>query len=127
MLLPEMRWEDRDDPSNNILVARLRAKYYGAMYIINRPLLEFALHKMEGPRPVPAHVVDAVHRYRASHRVQGASSIQLVQDEMEVYYACMDCIEAAMHSTIAFDGIVFEGGAARNRLVVTNIFGTAHA
>lgn len=43
--LPEvMRWKDYDPPSKDINVARMRAKYYGARYIIHRPLLYHALH-----------------------------------------------------------------------------------
>lgn len=39
------------------------------------------------------------------------------------------CIKSAIHSTIAFDGVMFDrtGRSIKQRLIVTNIFGTAHA
>jgi hypothetical protein len=40
--------------------------------------------------------------------------------EGEVREACKRCIEAAMQSTVALDGVP-------DRLIVTNIHGTAHA
>ncbi|KAH1372036.1 hypothetical protein KXX49_000372, partial [Aspergillus fumigatus] len=46
-----MKWKDADPPSNNINVARMRAKYYGTRYIIHRPLLYQALHFAGLPYP----------------------------------------------------------------------------
>lgn len=40
----------------------------------------------------------------------------------EILRSAKQCIDAAMQSTEAFDGV-----RQRERLVVTNIFGTAHA
>jgi hypothetical protein len=43
--LPDIvAWNDKDPPSSDINAARMRAKYYGARYIIHRPLLYNALH-----------------------------------------------------------------------------------
>lgn len=43
--LPEiMKWNDTEPPATDINVARMRAKYYGARYIIHRPVLYHALH-----------------------------------------------------------------------------------
>lgn len=39
-----MQWNDQDPPSSEINEARMRAKYYGARFIIHRPLLYHALH-----------------------------------------------------------------------------------
>ena len=51
--LPEvMQWKDHDPPSKDINVARMRAKYYGACYIIHRPLLYYALHIAKRPASV---------------------------------------------------------------------------
>ena len=48
--LPDiMKWKDEEEPANDINTARLRAKYYGARYIIHRPLLYHALHHFKGP------------------------------------------------------------------------------
>ncbi|KAI5279165.1 hypothetical protein KEM54_004317, partial [Ascosphaera aggregata] len=43
-LPPLLQWNDGDPPSDDINIARMRAKYYGARYIIHRPLLHHALH-----------------------------------------------------------------------------------
>ncbi|KAJ5264968.1 hypothetical protein N7505_007761 [Penicillium chrysogenum] len=91
-----MQWDESDPPANEINAARMRAKYYGARYIIHRPLLYDALHWQE-PK---------VHFHELPEELRAA---------------CMICIESAIKSTEAFDGV---GGP---RLVVTNIFGTAHA
>ncbi|RDW90849.1 putative C6 finger domain protein [Aspergillus mulundensis] len=45
----EMKWHDNDPPSSDINHARMRAKYYGARYIINRPVLYYALFKYNQP------------------------------------------------------------------------------
>lgn len=48
--LPEqLKWDDADPPAADINAARMRAKYYGARYIIHRPFLHHALHKTPGP------------------------------------------------------------------------------
>ena len=49
-LLPsELQWNDAEPPHSDINAARLRAKYYGARYIIYRPFLHHALHPMDRP------------------------------------------------------------------------------
>lgn len=50
---PEViQWKDHDQPLKDINVARMRAKYYGACYIIHRPLLYYALHIAKRPASV---------------------------------------------------------------------------
>lgn len=117
------KWDDQEKPADNILAARLRAKYYGARYLVNRPFLDYALHIMPAikdgrsvrdvARDVhgePRHEAD-VHIFEA---IQGMS-------ESEIWRACRRCIEAAIQSTVAFDGV------PEHDLIVTNIHGTAHA
>ncbi|EGD84446.2 uncharacterized protein TERG_00724 [Trichophyton rubrum CBS 118892] len=149
--LPEyMRWEDSDPPAKDINTARMRGKYYGAKYLIHRPLLHHALHPMAPkPRnPVPAsspsqstvsssqsqvspslshvHQAEKMERYTSEmgppvRTPSNDPQPPLLSDlEPKVFDACMVCINAAMNSTVAFDGV--EG-----RPIVTNIFGTAHA
>ena len=149
-----MRWNDEDPPSNNINVARLRAKYYGARYIIYRPLLHHALHPMAPRQPQQTQVtaespaLSAVssaqshpspampHNPHSEGMERGTSDFGVPPQHIyssrdpqpsslndldpKVLQACRTCIEAAINSTTAFDGI--EG-----RPIVTNIFGTAHA
>jgi hypothetical protein len=157
--LPEiMKWKDTDPPSNDINVARMRAKYYGARYIIHRPLLYHALHFAGLPNinPTSASVESAAgsvlpsseseqvspplpHSQQASNTahlssnigvadhtaatfVQGSSTGTIAYRDLppKLRRACKVCIDSAILSTVAFDGI--EG-----RPIVTNIFGTAHA
>jgi hypothetical protein len=122
MLPPDLKWADSDPPPAGILSARLRAKYWGARYVINRPFLDYALHIMsyvKDGRRVESVAVDVHRNPRDKAEIHLFKAIQLM-GEGEVWAACRRCIEAAMQSTIALDGVP-------DRLVVTNIHGTAHA
>ncbi|KAL4889784.1 hypothetical protein BDV59DRAFT_204975 [Aspergillus ambiguus] len=155
--LPEiMKWKDSDPPSKDINVARMRAKYYGARYIIHRPLLYHALH-YAGQSNVRASSIDSPSAPAApasgsksqhvspsmTHSQSATAMSRLASDTgparnppppsnptgslctyrelpAKLRRACKVCVDSAIMSTEAFDGI--EG-----RPVVTNIFGTAHA
>ncbi|KAJ5791330.1 transcriptional regulator family: Fungal Specific TF [Penicillium psychrosexuale] len=149
--LPQsMQWDENDPPANEINAARMRAKYYGARYIIHRPLLYHALHYGHtGARvgPVGHSSVNSptsqrlspsmLHSARAPHMARMSSDIGFMPAAVSADWqppkvrlqdlprklkgACDICIKSAIKSTEAFDGV---GG---HRLVVTNIFGTAHA
>ncbi|KAL4916922.1 hypothetical protein BDW62DRAFT_93517 [Aspergillus aurantiobrunneus] len=147
-ILPqEMRWSDNDPPSPDINVARMRAKYYGARYIIHRPLLYHALHycgPSMNPLPVdsPAGYVDygsmsqhvsppLIHGPQAPDMARISSDLGTAQGPnglahtyrdlpQKLRRACKVCLQSAVRSTEAFDAI-------KGRPVVTNIFGTAHA
>ena len=123
LLPPQMRWSDADPPSTDINFARLRAKYYGARYIIHRPFLNYALHSSglrdsmsknhsgsPSGRNQPVMAPPAVERFGRNDQIK------------EILRSAEECIVAAMHSTEAFDGV-----RQTQRLIVTNIFGTAHA
>ncbi|KAH8425600.1 putative C6 finger domain protein [Aspergillus melleus] len=152
--LPDiMKWKDNDPPPKEINVARMRAKYYGARYIIHRPLLYHALHyaaaspdslpPVDSPTAPPLSGSKSqqvspsmTHSQRASNMVRlgsdlgtmGRNSVSSAPGRSITYRdlptklrrACKVCVDSAILSTEAFDGI--EG-----RPVVTNIFGTAHA
>lgn len=121
-LPPLLRWNDSDPPSSDILAARLRAKYYGARYIINRPFLDYALHIMPGLRdehPMEAVARDGYGNPRDKADVHLFRAIENLGESI-VWQAARRCVDAAMHSTIAFDGVP-------DRLIITNIHGTAHA
>jgi hypothetical protein len=157
-----MRWEDSDPPATDINAARMRAKYYGAKYIIHQPLLYHALHygptgerlssvsqtSENSPRSsastlqkqqMSPSMTDSSHRGSAhmqymlsnigstpsklsSSFPQGWTppTVNLRELPPKLHRACKACVESAILSTEAFDGI-------EDRLVVTNIFGTAHA
>ncbi|EEP76018.1 predicted protein [Uncinocarpus reesii 1704] len=144
-----MQWHDSDEPASDINIARMRGKYYGARYIIHRPLLHHALHPMipkphnTGPAESPAPSVASSANSQISPALTHVQQVETIdrwpgdmpppprittsQDppferdlDPKLHSACVTCIEAAMQSTIAFDNV--EG-----RPIVTNIFGTAHA
>ncbi|OQD71222.1 hypothetical protein PENPOL_c001G07584 [Penicillium polonicum] len=150
--LPQsMQWDESDPPATEINAARMRAKYYGARYIIHRPLLYHALHYGHtGARvgPVGQSLVDSptsqqlspsmLHSAARAPKMARMSSkmgsmpaavstdwqppkVRLHELPKKLKAACHICIQSAIKSTEAFDGV---GG---HRLVVTNIFGTAHA
>ncbi|KAI9817330.1 MAG: hypothetical protein M1826_001645, partial [Phylliscum demangeonii] len=58
ILPPELGWADGDPPPSDINAARLRAKYYGARYIIYRPFLHYAIHLHDPPEAGPTRPVD---------------------------------------------------------------------
>ncbi|KAJ6125789.1 hypothetical protein N7471_010282 [Penicillium samsonianum] len=150
--LPQnMQWLESDPPANEINAARMRAKYYGARYIIHRPLLYHALHYGHtGARVglVGQSLVDSPTSQQLSPSIlhSGAQDpkmasmsgdmgsmpatvstdwqppkVRLQDLPKKLKSACDICIQSAIKSTEAFDGV---GG---HRLVVTNIFGTSHA
>ena len=136
VLPPWLRWDDEDEPATDINDARLRAKYYGALYIIHRPflrhvldreivaqgtdssqsdVLKTALHKP------PAYSAQSHERSRAAMPPPRSTSAE-TNIEAEILHSARICVKAAMRSTVAFDNII-----PHQRLIVTNIFGTAHA
>jgi hypothetical protein len=118
-------WSDDDPPASDILAARLRGKYYGARYVCTRPYLDYALHAMPGLRKgknLAELTKDANGRQRRTELAIFAAITEHIKEE-DIREKCRVCIESAMQSTIAFDGVT----SNPHRLVVTNIMGTAHA
>ncbi|KAL8772140.1 MAG: hypothetical protein Q9209_002575 [Squamulea sp. 1 TL-2023] len=136
-LLPTgLQWSDNDPPSSDINTARLRAKYYGAQYIIHRPFLRHALdNKMDFQDSASSQVNTALgHKNRSSPfspqamerknsnmGPPGPTQKEKIH-QAEILESARTCVAAAVQSTIAFDNII-----NRQRLIVTNIFGTSHA
>lgn len=121
-LPPKLQWRDEDKPATDILNARLRAKFWGARYVINRPFLDYALHIMPHTRAGKSveEVAKDVHgNPRDKAEIHLFKAIQLMS-EGEIWAAVERCIGAAMQSTVALDQVP-------DRLIVTNIHGTAHA
>jgi hypothetical protein len=118
-----LQWKDNEPSATNILSARLRGKYYGARYVISRPFLDYALHIMphvnKNKMNIEKAAMDAYGNPRDEADVHLFKAIQQMGDNA-IWKAVRECIQAAMDSTIAFDGI-------DGRLIVTNIHGTAHA
>ncbi|KAL8857140.1 MAG: hypothetical protein Q9178_006316 [Gyalolechia marmorata] len=136
-LLPiGLQWSDSDPPSSDINTARLRAKYYGAQYIIHRPFLRHALdNNMDFQESPPAQVNTTVS-YQNRSSPYSPQSMERKNSNMgppgptqkekihqaEILQSAKTCVAAAIQSTEAFDNII-----NRQRLIVTNIFGTSHA
>lgn len=118
------QWDDHEPPQSDILVARLRGKYYGARYVATRPFLDYALHVMDEVKngaKLDDVTVDAKGKQRpdvlALFRAIQSMTEETIKEKVQI------CIQSAMKSTIAFDGVI----AKEQRLIVTNIMGTAHA
>ncbi|KAL8691895.1 MAG: hypothetical protein Q9218_002963 [Villophora microphyllina] len=136
-LLPiGLQWHDDDPPASDINTARLRAKYYGAQYIIHRPFLRHALDNNMAFQEYPSPHVHArvgqdsrsssfspqlLERRPSGMGPPGPTQKEKIHQE-EIMTSARTCVKAAMQSTVAFDNIL-----NRQRLIVTNIFGTAHA
>ena len=129
-LLPkEMRWDDKDLPCDNINGARLRAKYYGAKYIIHRPFLYYALEHIS-PDLMTTEVMQHYRSFEQNPEAyecaepDPSSTPEQMQawNTFQFLMSCKLCVDAAKRSTLALDGII-----PHRRLIVTNIFGTAHA
>jgi hypothetical protein len=135
---PNMKWEDDDEPANDILRARLRAKYYGAKVITYRhALLRILEHSYTRnppkPRLHPAQSTsDKTPEEWFEELMPGIDydmSIDKNATRMEdihprIHEYAKNCIKALIKSTTAFHGL---GDPGKQRLIVTNIWGTAHA
>jgi hypothetical protein len=131
---PNMKWNEDDPPATDILGARLRAKYYGAKVITYRhfflKILEHSYAKSESEKQKPGRGRWATEEYSEGFipgiEVPGidanASHIQDIDPKVRAY--AKSCIEALKKSTTAFHGL---GDPGTERLIVTNIWGTAHA
>lgn len=134
-ILPErLQWDDEDRPSPDINDARLRAEYYGAVYLIHRPFLLQILDNEIEPQKTQSPRSDSQQGARGtpsvfsnySHERQCVTMAPLrpyAEDkhQPDILKFAEICINAAVQSTIAFDSIT------QKRLIVTNIFRTAHA
>lgn len=96
VVMGPMIWDSDEAPSDNILHARLRAKFFGAEVLTYRPFLKMILNRPEekpgSSGSIPVRILNVAEK----------------------------CIYAMQRSTQAFTNI-------QGRLIVTNIWGTAHA
>ena len=139
-MLNDWDWAADDDQSSDINVARMRAKYYGAKYIIHRPAVNYCLRLVGAPQTPSIRHSDSLqpypgsnfksppvqHEYSPAQSHDGVgnmgppSTTQPMHIDKELLASVKQCIEAAIRSTTAFDSVP-------PRLIITNIFGTAHA
>jgi hypothetical protein len=143
LLPPSLAWDDSEPPASDINIARLRAKFYGGHYMILRPFLYIAVHDVQlpaGPRidwssgansPVGNGNPNRTPTDRNWHR----SIMNVTSEQAGVLQVAHQCIDSAIQSTIAFDRVGDDPDApydhyiniSKERLIVTNIFGTLHA
>ena len=139
MLSPELAWSDEDYPSTDLNIARVRAKYYGGLYMMLRPYLKLASHVLEFPPPPPgttgASQQNSPSAYGPSASNRYVAMVELTDDQHKIIGVASKCINSAIRSTIAFDRVGAEPNShydyftptRTKRLIVTNIFGTLHA
>lgn len=126
---PTMRWMvDQPEPPSDILGARLRAKYYGAQVITYRPFVLQVLERSEPPCPETMHgqneqisdeYLSEVKAPIVRHDIKEVKDI----DPKALEYVRLGLI-ALINSTTAFHGL---GDPGEKRIIVTNVWGTAHA
>jgi hypothetical protein len=119
-----MVWDvDNGEMATDILGARLRAKYYGAQVITYRhfviKILEMSSTPSTSTEQVSNEFRDGVEAPRVD---RNATKIEDI-DQKVLEYA-RNGLKALIHSTRAFHGV---GDPAIDRLIVTNVWGTAHA
>ena len=110
-------WHDNDPPASEILVARMRAKYYGAQVITYR---NFVLKILEHSHATSSSswVESGLDDFRNGIDVPNINASEI--DQQALAYA-KNGIQALVNSTRAFHGL------GEGRLFVTNPWGTAHA
>ncbi|RKF72256.1 putative c6 zinc finger domain-containing protein [Golovinomyces cichoracearum] len=126
---PTMRWVvDQPDPPNDILGARLRAKYYGARVITYRPFVLQVLERSEPAYPenlqspveqISDEYLSEVKAPIVKHDIKAIKDI----DPKALEYVRLG-LKALINSTTAFHGL---GHPGEKRIIVTNVWGTAHA
>lgn len=105
------RFNDEDPPANEILAARLRAKYWGAQVIIHRFFIRRILDYNFAQRMRAQNGANAAQDGQPTESPLTTDNIQLARRG----------VQALVESTRAFHGL------PDKRIVVTNVFGTAHA
>lgn len=124
---PEFKFNDNDPPANDILAARLRAKYWGAQVITYRPFIRQILESSHrglpfaSPLPVSGGNNNLAGGEPAGATVSPIESRSSQEHSEEVIQNAAKGIRALIESTRAFHGV------PDRRFIITNVFGTAHA
>jgi hypothetical protein len=121
------QWGDDDTPPMDLGVTRLRAKFYGAAYIMNRPFLHSALHCADDELKASGDMLE--------NGMMNWDYEKLMKERLMDHKELTDlatsskrCILAALHSTVAFDGLLWDERKEINkRPKLTNIQGTMAA
>lgn len=133
--LPEpLRWDESDAPSSDINAARLRAKYFGARYIIHRPFVYHAIHtsgtasgttfsSLSPASDMSQQGSPAATTPNQNSNARRASAAGEDIAPVSLEMSCRKCLDSAVQSTTAFHAFSPDD----NRPIITNVFGTAHA
>jgi hypothetical protein len=121
---PNMVWDvNKGEMAKDILGARLRAKYYGAQVITYRHFVLKILEMSSTPSPATEQVSNEFISGVEAPRVnRNATKVQDIDNKVLEY--ARNGLKALIHSTRAFHGL---GDPGTERLIVTNVWGTAHA
>ncbi|KAF2752913.1 hypothetical protein EJ05DRAFT_490518 [Pseudovirgaria hyperparasitica] len=117
-------WDDYDDPSPDLNIARLRAEYYGAETIITRPYLHYVYHCPEADRDVLKRAWTYIRSRKASltasklREAEWGNSLEDLLDSgptqswdgistkaIRSMLLSHTCMWSSIRSTKAFDGI----------------------
>lgn len=122
---PNMTWNENDPPATDILRARLRGKYYGAQVITYRPFLLYVISQnaKEDPAKKDPELGDG-NNYKDGIRDVPLLHPEIKEIDEKIIMYADNCIRALINSTTAFHEVAPPG---EKRLIVTNIWGTAHA
>lgn len=119
-----MNWHEDDPPATDILGARLRAKYYGAEVITYRSfVLKILIGSTENSPKIGATSL-VLNQFKSEITDVISDPTRKEQLNPKIVRYAQRCIQALVKSTTAFHGL---GDPGKERLVVTNIWGTAHA
>jgi len=124
-----MKWNEDAPPASDILGARLRAKFYGARVITYR---YFVLKLLEQSAATSAKSEEGIGgNFSGGFKgdISGLPDLDVEatltgQIDVKGLEYAERCIKALIKSTTAFHGL---GDPGKVRLLVTNIWGTAHA
>jgi hypothetical protein len=118
---PSLKWNDDDPPAKDILLARLRAKYYGAQVITYR---NFVLKILEHSAQDPTQKASLDFKAELGLPTINARATRKEEVDQKLLGYAARGLKALENSTTAFYGL---GDPGKDRLIVTNIWGTAHA
>jgi hypothetical protein len=134
----QFSWQDSQALATNLLEARIRAKFHGGEYIILRPYIYNALRWEHDGKVAPRPPFDLQEWVKKLGQDFNHDELRLPDKEIsyetfqndpklaELFlWCCKRCIDAAMASTLVFDGVA--SPLEDKRLRVTNIHGTATA
>ncbi|POS86980.1 hypothetical protein EPUL_002580 [Erysiphe pulchra] len=118
----------QSDPPNDILGARLRAKYYGARVITYRPFVLQVLERSEPPCPEATQSIKEQISDEYLSEVKAPIIKHDIKDIKDIDPKALEYVhnglDGLINSTTAFYGL---GHPGENRMIVTNVWVTAHA